>query len=383
MTLTIDGTKGITFPDTSVITGVASYNSVISTSYGMRNRIINGDMRIDQRNSGASVTPTTSGYYSCDRWTPQLTQASKFSVQQLTTSPSYQWYSLGHTVTSAYTVTATDYFGTEQRIEGYNLADLNWGYAQAQTITLSFWAWASTTGKYCGSVYTGSASYVFQYTINAVNTWQYITVTIPGPTATYTFGSTTNGAGLYVRFTFTAGTNYVTATPNTWIAGNYGYVAGSVNWIGTSGATLYISGVQFEAGSYATAFDHRLQGTELALCQRYCYRLGMNGTDPHNWLSSSGGWASSTNGFATGSTPVQMRTTPSLVTDSATLSNYAVYSPNGGTFTAITSTSVNSVTNPNNYLLNFGTASGGTAGQVAYLTQNNQTTYGMYLQAEL
>ena len=49
--------------------------------YGFKNRIINGAMVIDQRNAGASVTPTTDAY-TLDRWTTWTYQASKFSVQQ-------------------------------------------------------------------------------------------------------------------------------------------------------------------------------------------------------------------------------------------------------------------------------------------------------------
>jgi len=46
---------------------------------GFKNRIINGAMVIDQRNAGASLTPTN-GAYSLDRWQLNLAQASKFTV---------------------------------------------------------------------------------------------------------------------------------------------------------------------------------------------------------------------------------------------------------------------------------------------------------------
>jgi hypothetical protein len=78
-----------------------------------------------------------------------------------------------------------------------------------------------------------------------------------------------------------------------------------------------------------------------------------------------------------------MRATPSLTTDSATLSNYAVYATSLATFIAVTSLSVNPVTGTFNYLLTAVTASGGTTGTVCYLSQNSQTTYGLYWSAEL
>ncbi len=58
----------------------------MSSSF-MRNRIINGDMRIDQRNAGASITPTD-GQFTVDRWKSSLNVASKFSLQQSTTGGS-------------------------------------------------------------------------------------------------------------------------------------------------------------------------------------------------------------------------------------------------------------------------------------------------------
>jgi hypothetical protein len=36
-------------------------------------------------------------------------------------------------------VLANDFFLVQQRLEGFNLADLGWGTANAKTITVSFW----------------------------------------------------------------------------------------------------------------------------------------------------------------------------------------------------------------------------------------------------
>ena len=262
MPVSISGTNGVTFPDNSLQSAAAS-------PFGLKNRIINGDMVIDQRNNGASVTPTATGYVSCDRWAPQLTQSSRFSVQQQTSVvPAGFTYAQRFTQLSSPTVSSGDYFGTEQTIEGFNIADLGFGTANAQTVTLSFWVRSSVTGTFCGSLWSAPAtrSYVFNYTISSANTWEKKSITISGDTS----GSynTTNGAGLTVRFTFTAGSAFQT-TAGSWVGANVAVTSGHTNFLATSGATFFITGVQLERNTTATPFEWIPYGMELMLCQRY------------------------------------------------------------------------------------------------------------------
>jgi hypothetical protein len=238
--------------------------------YGFKNRIINGAMVIDQRNAGASVTPTN-GQYSLDRWASELTQASKFTVQQnagaVTPPAGFKNY-IGATSSSSYTVLAGDVFTVQQVIEGYNIADLDWGTANAKTITLSFWVRSSLTGTFGGALVNsgGSRTYPFSYTISAANTWTQISVTIAGDT-TGTWLAT-NGVGVYVKFSLGAGSTY-SGTAGSWSGTNYYSATGATSVVGTNGATFYITGVQLEVGVTATSFDYRPYGQELALCQRY------------------------------------------------------------------------------------------------------------------
>jgi hypothetical protein len=262
MPITIDGTNGIT--------QAGEFNS--DSSFGFKNRIINGAMVIDQRNAGASVTITTANQYTLDRFQAFNTQSSKFSVQQnagsVTPPVGFSKY-LGVTSSSAYSVLSGDIFGIAQVIEGFNMADLDWGTANAKTITISFWVQSSLTGTFGGSLVNGSFnySYPFSYTISSANTWEQKSVTVAGPTAG-TWAGSVNTAGIYLVFGLGGGSSS-SGTAGAWTANGYSTATGATSVVGTDGATFYITGVQLEKGSTATSFDVRPYGTELALCQRY------------------------------------------------------------------------------------------------------------------
>jgi hypothetical protein len=237
--------------------------------YGFKNRLINGDMRIDQRNAGASVTPADAAY-TLDRWRSSLTAASKFSIQQnagSVTPPAGFTNYLGVTSLSAYSIASSDIFMVTQRVEGYNVSDLAWGTASAATVTLSFWVRSSLTGTFGGSLTNGTGrSYPFTYTINSANTWEKETITITGDTSGTWL--TTNGIGLICAFGLGVGSTY-SGTAGAWTGSTLYSATGATSVVGTNGATFYITGVQLEKGTTATSFDYRPYGTELALCQRY------------------------------------------------------------------------------------------------------------------
>jgi hypothetical protein len=234
-------------------------------------------MRIDQRNAGASVSATTSSW-SVDRWQAYASQTSKYTIQQSSTAPTGFANSLLVTSSSAYSVTSTDIFFIRQIIEGYNIADLGFGTANAKTITVSFWVRSSLTGTFGGALTNDSnRAYPFTYTISAANTWEQKTVTLTADTSG-TWGST-NNAGLAVIFSFGAGSTRQ-GTAGAWTGTNYYGATGETSIVGTNGATFYITGVQLEVGSSATPFERRLYGQELANCQRYCWVIPYESNTP-------------------------------------------------------------------------------------------------------
>jgi len=267
----------------AVLYGVAAPTN----SMGFRNRIINGDMRIDQRNAGASVTPTTTGSFLLDRWKQGITQASKLTFQQnagsVTPPVGFTNY-FGVTTASAYSVTSSDVFLIQQPIEGFNVGDFAWGTASAATVTLSFWTRSSLTGTFGGAVSNGSRSYPFSYTISAANTWEQKTVTIAGDTS----GTwpKDNSVGMLIRFSFGAGATY-SGTAGSWTASDIYSATGATSVVGTNGATFYITGVQLEAGSVASPFERRDYGRELMMCQRYYQTTGYRIVTSGNYFDTS------------------------------------------------------------------------------------------------
>jgi len=295
---------------TAKVNGSTVFNA--SSSMGFKNRIINGAMVIDQRNAGASVTPTTFRY-TLDRWYADCTVASKFSVEQTiagVSAPAGFSEYLGVTSLAATSVGAGDFYTIGQVIEGLNTADLSWGSASASTITISFWVRSSLTGTFGGTLNNsgGSRAYPFTYTISAANTWEQKSVTVAGDTSGTWL--TTNGAGIELKFSLGVGSTYA-GTAGAWTGSNKFGATGQVNVVSTNGATFYITGVQLEKGSTATSFDYRPYGTELALCQRYYYRFGGSSLFP--WVAGY----NTTNQYLTLNVlfPVQMRTAPSINTN--------------------------------------------------------------------
>ena len=338
----------------------------------MKNRIINGAMVIDQRNAGASATLTNTGY-SLDRWQTFLSPSGKYTVQQnagsVTPPVGFTNY-LGVTSTSAYSVSAGDYNAITQPIEGYNIADLGFGTANAKTVTLSFWVRSSLTGTFGGAFANNGSSrtYPYTYTISAANTWEQKSVTIAGDT-TGTW-NTNNTFGLSVIFGLGVGSTF-SGTAGSWASANYISATGATSVVGTSGATFYITGVQLEVGSSATGFEYVNYQTSLANCQRYYYRITSTAVNTDYCL----GFCDSTTSFVgLNSFPVIMRTAPTALEQSGTVTDYKIRNQ-GTTSTVCSSVPSFAIANINNARTNFTVASGLVTGQGALATSNSSCGY--------
>jgi hypothetical protein len=250
-------------------------NAITAFDTGFRNRIINGDGNIDQRNDGSTTIPGVGATTFIDRWKMNVFGSGRLTIGKNyggVTSPDGFVSYIGMKTTTTSTPAANDYNFLSQVIEGVNTIDLQWGTANAKPITLSFWAYSSLTGTFGGSVRNAGSggynrSYPFTYTISSSNTWEKKTIVIPGDT-TGTW-ATSHLSGIEIIFVVSNGTTWQ-GTAFTWVAANAtGPSTSLVNLIGTLNATLYLTGIQAEIGSVATPYERRNYGHEFALCQRY------------------------------------------------------------------------------------------------------------------
>ena len=342
---------------------------------GFKNRIINGAMQTAQYGTSTSVSANSTGY-SCDRFRCDAPVGQGITSAQVTASLSGFQNALQYTAGTGSTA-AGDNSEILQFIEGYNVSDLQFGTANAQTITLSFWAKSSLTGTF-GLILENGASnrqYVTTYSIPVANTWTYITKTIVGDSSgTWLY---TNGRGIGIRWDMGVGTTNSIAATNAWGTSSGVGVTGTTKITQTTGATFTITGVQLEKGSTATSFDYRPYGTELALCQRYYVKMN----DSTGVFSIYGNGV--TNSSSTGQgfvckLPVTMRAQPS--SDFSTLRLYDGNS--AATVTALSSQTV--LSSPN--VLGFDVTCSGTtltSFRPAVIGNNNSTSGYLAASAEL
>jgi hypothetical protein len=335
----------------------ATINSMTPTAdslQGFRNRIINGNMRIDQRNAGAAVTVGTvaAGTYGVDRWWGYTGTGSLWQVDQVSTSNTDFPFATRIQRIAGQTSTSAIYWG--QVIEYNNMFDM-----AGQSATLSFYATAGA--NFSG---TNVEMYVFSGTVadqgaSSLNSggWTGIAVELNGTSAGL-FTPTSTRQHFTFTFTLDAGIKELCVR---------------LNWSGsgTAGANDYIdiTGVQLEVGSVATPFERRPYGTELQLCQRYYWRI----TGSTNVPFGSGFNSATTQNEIVTFFPVEMRTAPTALEQSGTASHYRVRHASTDT----TCSAVPTFQNASNWLAWSAStvASGLTTGQGSFLRSNNASAY--------
>jgi hypothetical protein len=240
--------------------------------YSHDNRVINGDMRIDQRNNGA--LQTTAGYC-VDRWQVSINPVNHLTVQRLGPAPAlfaltgFPYY-LSIVSTSAYLAAPADVFSLFQPIEADAVSDFQFGTANAKPVTLSFWVNSSLmTGTFSGRLGSsvGTRTYPFTFDISFTNTWIKVVITVPGDTSG-TWVTSGNGVGIYVQFDLGCGSNW-RGPANAWSSTNYIGVTGAISIVNTINAAFNITGVKLEIGSVATPYNRQSLAKSQSDCERY------------------------------------------------------------------------------------------------------------------
>jgi hypothetical protein len=296
--------------------GDAIDTSLWNVGFGQagKNKIINGDFAINQR-AFTSISSATMNSYCFDRWLANGAGGTfAISSQAFTAGAApvagYEAATFLRGASSGQSA-AGDYSVFQERIEDVRTF-------AGQTVTISFWAKASTGTPKIGVAMTqdfgtgGSPSAAVSTPVSGITistAWVRYSATFAVPSISgKTVGTTTNGF-LGLELWLSAGSTFNTRASS----------------IGIQNNTIDVWGVQVEYGSKATPFETAsgtIQG-ELALCQRYYYQAATGNT------VILGG------GFCLGTTelqapimfPVTMRTAPSLVI--VTGSNYYTDQFNG------------------------------------------------------
>ena len=249
-----------------------------------RNLIYNGAMQVAQRGT-STASITTTGYYTADRWQVVNAGLGTWTQSVAADAPTAQGFrnSLKMLCTTAdASPAAGDVMTVQQTLEGYDVQRILKGTASAQTLKLSFWVKSNKTGTYiveCAD-YDNSRSTSQSYTVDAVDTWEQKTITIPADT-TGTLNND-NGASLGINFWLGAGTNYTSGTLATsWgaqVAANR--AVGQTNLAAATNNYWQITGVQLEVGPIATPFEFEPYETTLIKCERYFQKTYNDSTNP-------------------------------------------------------------------------------------------------------
>ena len=292
------------------------------------NIVDNAAFQVDQRNSGAAVTPAnTTVTYGPDRWYMYKNTAATFTIDQDTTAPSGFSYSLKVTNTGTdSSISATDRAIIVHRIEGNKIRHLRCGSSDAATVTLSFYVRSSVTGTHGGAFRNHDANqraYPFTYTINDADTWERKSITLTlDVTGTW---NTDESLGLQLMWGLGVGTDF-SATADAWGDGDKNSASGATTaMLSTSSATWYITGVQLEVGSQPTEFEHKSYADYLQQSHRYFYRYRK--TNAYGEFVTIRTY-SSDDGTGIHSFPTPMRVQPTLSIDKTVNSTNFAYSLN-------------------------------------------------------
>lgn len=236
---------------------------------GFKNFLINGRMKVAQRQATkAGIGPTAGAYYTADMWRIDMNATSL--VLTNTTGIGHPvlgsngWIFQVQVTTAEASVSALEHCTIMQRVEAGNCYDL-----RGRSATLQFWVKSPKAGIHCVAFRTNPAlvvkTQIKEFTVLQADTWEKKVINITFDTALVTSGAL---VGLDVIFTLMAGATYQVA-PDVWQNGNYLASTNQQNLCDTIGNVFAITDIQLELGNTATDIEARSLGLEIQLCERF------------------------------------------------------------------------------------------------------------------
>ena len=297
----------------------------ITSNYSNRSVVYNGAMKIAQR--GTNFTGVTaSGTFPVDRFLFHVGSLGTWTLSQSTDVPTGQ--GLSHSIkcdvtTANASPSGTAYARIDQRFEGQDLQRFCKGTANAKNFAVSFWVKSPKTGTHIVQLQDqdNSRNVSKAYTVSSANTWEKKELIFPADT-TGAFDND-NGGSLFLCFYLAVGTGYQGGTlQTTWgTPVNNTRATGQVNVADSTSNDFYLTGVQMEASSYCSEFEHRSFGDELLRCYRYYYRLkGENNKTYMIGMSDN----DNVNIYGFFHFPVEMRIPPASIEQNGTAGHYKV-----------------------------------------------------------
>lgn len=329
---------------------IAAVGGVGSFLSGFKNKIINGEMLLDQRKAGAATTVGAGSLYILDRYQVISSVANKLTFQQISAGAPTGFKSfLQVSVNAQYAAGAAESFYLQQKIEGINVIDFAFGAVGALTVVTSAYIKGSVPGVYPIALSNGALDRTYVGTVAVTANWQRLSITVPGDLAGAWLTDT--GIGLRVIFDLGSGVNFNAPALNAWQAGAYLRSAGNVSFVNqVNGSTLSITGLQTEA-NVMSPFEHRFPALDEFLAFRYTKIFNSDGIAGMRFGS---GVPYAVNGaIITHPLPARMRAIPTV-----TMSAFADWNVTQGTAADVVSVLASGQTSRDNLGLQLTTGGG-------------------------
>jgi len=278
--LSITSAGAVTLASTLAVTGGVTGVTAINSGQigGRRNIIYNGEMKVAQRSTSETGLGAAAGYFTLDRWNINVgSTAGRFTMAQVADGPPGFANCLKISTTTADTsIAAGEILLLEQKLEGQDLQQLKKGTASAEQFTISFWVKGNAAALYVCEIFDVDNSRSITQSFAVTTSWNRIELTFAADTSDPLDDD--NAFSLGIVFWLHAGSTHTSGTfaVNTWndaVTANRVAVDGFTSILDSTSRTLFFTGVQMEIGATATEFESRTYGEELALCQRYLYKL--------------------------------------------------------------------------------------------------------------